>query len=397
MSIALQHGFFPGLGAACLADPLDGVEQASTFLSSEASIPDDSSDAFDGLEGDFVMCGLDEEAPSHHCSVDPKPLPNMTLNDFQAKKGEPAYVRSPPMSPVWSRSPSPCRVSSPTYAWPSTPECSPLRTFAPMEPITLPMLEPLDDAAVGLEAAPVCAQQLDLFSFLSSQSSPSCNTDFMAALQAHQGQQAMWPVALSAGPVHPNNLTMFLPPMAPTPVAPQVPVDSSPRRAKGTGNSRRRQDNGAILPAPAKQHGADLSRTTVMLRNMPNNQTRRMLLDLLDREGFQGQFDFLYLPMDFERKASLGYAFINVVSHQVALRLQATFDGFTAWSVPSRKVCGVGWSQPHQGVQANVERYRNSPVMHEDVPDAFKPVLFSNSARIAFPSPTRKLRPPGCR
>jgi len=86
MSIALQHGFFPGLGAACLADPLDGVEQASTFLSSEASIPDDSSDAFDGLEGDFVMCGLDEEAPSHQCSVDPKPLPNMTLNDFQAKK-----------------------------------------------------------------------------------------------------------------------------------------------------------------------------------------------------------------------------------------------------------------------------------------------------------------------
>ena len=54
-------------------------------------------------------------------------------------------------------------------------------------------------------------------------------------------------------------------------------------------------------------------RTTVMLRNMPNNYSRTMLLELLDAEGFAGQYDFLYLPMDFQSRASLGYAFINFV------------------------------------------------------------------------------------
>lgn len=52
------------------------------------------------------------------------------------------------------------------------------------------------------------------------------------------------------------------------------------------------------------------------------------------------------------------------------------------------------WGGPHQGLEAHVERYRNSPVMHEDVPDTFKPVLFANGVRISFPLPTRKLRAP---
>ena len=41
------------------------------------------------------------------------------------------------------------------------------------------------------------------------------------------------------------------------------------------------------------------------------------------------------------------------------------FDGFDRWALPTAKVCQVGWSGPHQGFQAHVERYRNSPVMHK--------------------------------
>ena len=32
-----------------------------------------------------------------------------------------------------------------------------------------------------------------------------------------------------------------------------------------------------------------------MLRNLPNNYTRAMLLNLLEKEGFVGRFDFLRL------------------------------------------------------------------------------------------------------
>jgi len=155
-----------------------------------------------------------------------------------------------------------------------------------------------------------------------------------------------------------------------------------------------------ILPAPTKVKrapDAEIQRTTVMMRNMPNNQTRKMLLELLNREGYAKQADFLYLPMDFKTKASLGYGFVNFLTPDIALRFMSQFEGFNKWAIPSRKVCGVSWSDPHQGLEAHVERYRNSPVMHEDVPDSFRPVLLEDGVRVPFPLPTKRIRPPRLR
>merc|ERR1711865_250110 len=101
--------------------------------------------------------------------------------------------------------------------------------------------------------------------------------------------------------------------------------------------------------------------------------------------------------MDFKTKASLGYAFVNFLSSAIADRCMKVFDGFSKWAIPSRKVCGVSWSGPHQGLEAHVDRYRNSPVMHPDVPDNFKPVLLKDGVRLNFPVPTRKLRTPRIR
>lgn len=137
--------------------------------------------------------------------------------------------------------------------------------------------------------------------------------------------------------------------------------------------------------------------TTVMLRNLPNNYTRAMLCELLDSEGFARQYDFMYLPIDFKSRASLGYAFVNLVSPSVAERFRDTFNGYSKWLLPSRKVCGVNWSGPHQGLAAHIERYRNSPVMHEAVPDPYKPIILSDGVRIPFPLPTRSLRQPRIR
>jgi len=47
-----------------------------------------------------------------------------------------------------------------------------------------------------------------------------------------------------------------------------------------------------------------------------------------------------------------------------------------------------------QGLEANIERYRNSPTMHELVPDAYRPMLFVNGQQVAFPAPTKKIKPP---
>lgn len=136
-------------------------------------------------------------------------------------------------------------------------------------------------------------------------------------------------------------------------------------------------------------------RTTVMMKNIPNNYTRDMFLAMLDEEGFEGLYDFVYLPFDFNRDANLGYAFVNMTSAHAVEALWRAFDGFCNWAIPTAKVCQVSWSGPHQGLAAHVERYRNSPVMHKSVRDDYKPVIFANGVRQPFPSPTKKIKSPG--
>merc|ERR1711959_641373 len=92
-------------------------------------------------------------------------------------------------------------------------------------------------------------------------------------------------------------------------------------------------------------------RRTVMLRNIPNGYTSQMLKEMLDYEGFDG------------------------------------------WAIQSSKVCEVSWSHPQQGLAQHIERYRNSPVMHESMPIEYKPRLFQNGREVPFPRPTKAIRP----
>jgi hypothetical protein len=155
-----------------------------------------------------------------------------------------------------------------------------------------------------------------------------------------------------------------------------------------------RPQEAPILPKPVQEQKVRKGeiRTTVMIRNMPNNYTRKMLLELMDSCGFGCQYDFVYLPIDFETKACLGYAFVNMVSAEAAGRFFNIFTGFSCWAIPSRKVSGVSWSGPHQGLEAHIERYRNSSIMCDNTPDDYKPIILSNGVRVPFPAATRKLR-----
>lgn len=53
-------------------------------------------------------------------------------------------------------------------------------------------------------------------------------------------------------------------------------------------------------------------RTTLMLRNIPNKYTLTNLVEELN-PSFWGKFDYINLPIDYDRKLNLGYAFINFV------------------------------------------------------------------------------------
>lgn len=138
-------------------------------------------------------------------------------------------------------------------------------------------------------------------------------------------------------------------------------------------------------------------RTTVMLRNVPNSYNRDSLLELVDSFGFACRYDFAYLPIDFKSHSGLGYAFINFTSTADAQHLFDVFEGFSNWGVYTDKVCTVAWGSPSQGLTANIERYQNSPVLHHSIPDKWKPAVFNRGKRVAFPPPTKALKPPKVR
>jgi hypothetical protein len=166
--------------------------------------------------------------------------------------------------------------------------------------------------------------------------------------------------------------------------------ESSGRKLKQRSKADRQTDK------PTKP-GQEDTRTTVMLRNLPRDFSRDSLLKLLDDQGFACKYNFAYMPIDFVRQAGLGYAFVNLTTPEVVREFWSAFNGFSAWPVDCDKVCHVNWSSPHQGYDEHVQRYRNSPMMHKDVPDACRPVLLENGVRVDFPPPTKALKPPRLR
>eukprot|EP00427_Karlodinium_veneficum_P046605 CAMPEP_0169238794 /NCGR_PEP_ID=MMETSP1016-20121227/30545_1 /TAXON_ID=342587 /ORGANISM="Karlodinium micrum, Strain CCMP2283" /LENGTH=395 /DNA_ID=CAMNT_0009318639 /DNA_START=20 /DNA_END=1204 /DNA_ORIENTATION=- len=175
------------------------------------------------------------------------------------------------------------------------------------------------------------------------------------------------------------------------PVARSAGIDTYPSQVTEQGGNRLQL---AELLPETRDNAVQKELTTVMMRNIPTHYTRSMLLELLDSNGFHGQYDFVYLPMDFRNGVNLAYAFVNMTSHRDALLLTRALHGYSEWLSEDCKGCDVSWAHPNQGLQEHVERYRNSPVMHPNTPDAFKPMVFKNGKRVPFPAPTKQIKAP---
>ncbi|XP_077250466.1 protein MEI2-like 4 isoform X2 [Tasmannia lanceolata] len=114
------------------------------------------------------------------------------------------------------------------------------------------------------------------------------------------------------------------------------------------------------------------TRTTLMIKNIPNKYTSKMLLVAID-EHHRGTYDFIYLPIDFKNKCNVGYAFINMIDPmQIAPFFQA-FNGKKWEKFNSEKVASLAYARI-QGKASLIAHFQNSSLMNED--KRCRPILF---------------------
>ncbi|XP_057728407.1 protein MEI2-like 1 isoform X2 [Arachis stenosperma] len=132
--------------------------------------------------------------------------------------------------------------------------------------------------------------------------------------------------------------------------------------------------------ADKKQYELDLgrilrgedNRTTLMIKNIPNKYTSKMLLAAID-EQCRGTYDFLYLPIDFKNKCNVGYAFINMIDPGQIIQFHQAFNGKKWEKFNSEKVAVLAYARI-QGKAALIAHFQNSSLMNED--KRCRPILF---------------------
>jgi hypothetical protein len=139
----------------------------------------------------------------------------------------------------------------------------------------------------------------------------------------------------------------------------------------------------------------DDKRTTLMIKNIPNKYTSKMLLAAID-ERHKGTYDFIYLPIDFKNKCNVGYAFINITDPSLIVPFYQTFNGKKWEKFNSEKVATLAYARI-QGKSALVAHFQNSSLMNED--KRCRPILFHTDGpnagdQVPFPTGTN-MRPRG--
>ncbi|GMI67755.1 MEI2-like protein 5 [Hibiscus trionum] len=119
------------------------------------------------------------------------------------------------------------------------------------------------------------------------------------------------------------------------------------------------------------------TRTTLMIKNIPNKYTSKMLLASID-ENHRGIYDFLYLPIDFKNKCNVGYAFINMISPSHIVSFYQAFNGKKWEKFNSEKVASLAYARI-QGKAALVAHFQNSSLMNED--KRCRPILFHSEGQ----------------
>lgn len=139
----------------------------------------------------------------------------------------------------------------------------------------------------------------------------------------------------------------------------------------------KKQESSTIVPPLSAEdvaHSVTDDITTVMLRNVPLRYIPEELLQEFITAGFDGTFDFFYLPIDFRTKRNRGYCFVNFTSASHTKDFVRAFHGTHLERYSTKKILEVAPADT-QGLEANTEKFMNQRVCNP----WFRPMFFGDA------------------
>ena len=124
------------------------------------------------------------------------------------------------------------------------------------------------------------------------------------------------------------------------------------------------------------------TRTTIMIKNIPNKFNRELLLEIIDQH-FKGTYDTFVLPTDINKYKNFGYSFINFTSSYYIPYFYFIFNKKKWAGTNSKKVCELTYSKvqgkndlsnhyPSKIIFDNKESKMVTPDQKYIIPNAFK-------------------------
>ena len=102
-------------------------------------------------------------------------------------------------------------------------------------------------------------------------------------------------------------------------------------------------------------------RTTLMIKNIPNKYTINSFLEEINI-NFKDKYDIFYLPIDYENKCNLGFAFINFVESLQIIEFYDLYKGKKWKKFNSEKICELVYAK-YQGKKELINHFEKGKVL----------------------------------
>ena len=100
-----------------------------------------------------------------------------------------------------------------------------------------------------------------------------------------------------------------------------------------------------------------------------------MVKNVIEKHGFKGTFDFLYVPSDFSTRVNVGYCFVNFIEPKYAQQFARVFHRLHLSGFKSKKLVQISLGTT-QGLKTNIAKFEDSTLCSEFVAPEFHPLIF---------------------